>query len=124
MPYKITLRSGHPRKRFRRDGREYTEGAPVVLDELSPPLKKELAKPGSWLVCEELDAEEAAQAQQEQLLEEATSEDLQDLKEDLGSMKMAELKALAERVGLDVSGLKKKADIITALRVKVEAGTR
>jgi hypothetical protein len=52
--FKITLRDGHPQKQFRRGGRLFMAGEPVVLAELNGALRRELAKPGSWLVCEEL----------------------------------------------------------------------
>jgi len=54
MAYRITMRRGHPHKQYRRDGRTYVEGTPVVLDELSAVLRAEVERAGSWLLCEEI----------------------------------------------------------------------
>ena len=129
MAYMITLRAGHPRKQFRRDGRLYVEGEPVVVDELSDALIKELEKPRSWLTCEEIAAQAEATGPQEgnyildthiNSQEAPADEDSPEGCVDLDTLKMAELRALAAREGLELSGRVRKAELLAALRAKLE----
>ena len=57
--YSIRVRPGHPKKCFRRDGILFHEAEPVILDGLSDAIQEELEVEGTWLICEEIPAEEA-----------------------------------------------------------------
>lgn len=105
MPYKITMRPGHPKGQFRRDGRLFTEDAPVFVDELSEALAKELDRKGTFLRCEEVQATEAVS-------EEAEVEEAVEVPANFKELKVEQLRDLAQGLGIDISGKPKKADLI------------
>lgn len=121
MAYKITVSPRHPRGRFRRDGREFSS-TPTFLEELTPGLEAERKQPKtSYLVIEQVSAEEAQQELVGALKQAGGADSAEDLIEDLEGKSMKELRALAAEVGIPVPVGTKKADLIDRLRAKLEA---
>ena len=117
MSYKITMRPGHPKRRFRRDGHVFSEAAPVILEELSDALVKELEKPGTYLRCEEVapGQEEATALEAEAAARKKQQRDERPTTSQLLKMRKAELMALAQDEGIDVSGEPHQADLVAYL---------
>jgi len=119
MPYQISLRSGHPRQQFRRDGRVFIEGQPQVVDVLSERLQRELALPNSWLVCVEIPAEESAQPPEDGAP--GAAFELPATGAALKRQSKAELVALAQTFLIDGAEQMTKAELVVALQRKVSA---
>lgn len=112
MAYKITLRPGHPKKAFHRDGRTFVEGEPVVVEKLTPRLRGEKDKPEPWLLFEEIPDppadDEGAEEEQQGPSEAAVAEDLTALTRE-------QLLERVEAAGLKAPAGAKKADLIALL---------
>ena len=123
MTYKITMRPGHPKKQFRRDGHLFQEGVPVVLEFLSEAMEEELDNPGTYLKCEEVSAAEATAAalEAEAAAQQQTEHDERPSTSQLLKMKRDELIALAQQEGIDVSGKPTKAHLVGWLEKRYAA---
>jgi len=119
MPYRIMVKPQHITGTFRRGGVEFSK-EPTTVESLSPALQGELDLGQlSALLIEEVAGTEGRRDVAAEIRAALGSASLEDARSDLTTRRVAELRDLAARVGVEVADNATKQVVIDALRARL-----